>query len=193
MAASCRKNAGPRSWPPFDDPDVITGQGTIGIEIAEQCAAIGAKPDAIMVCCGGGGLVSGTALALSHTMPGVPVYAVEPKDFDDTRRSLASGKRETNDPKMRSICDALLSPSPGALTFALNSKLLKGVLTVSDDEARAAMAIAFTEYKLVVEPGGAVAMASVLSGKYPLRGKTVVAVASGGNVDPALFAQVLGA
>jgi threonine dehydratase len=179
--------------PPFDDPDVITGQGTIGIEIAEQCAAIGAKPDAIMVCCGGGGLVSGTALALSHTMPGVPVYAVEPKDFDDTRRSLASGKRETNDPKMRSICDALLSPSPGALTFALNSKLLKGVLTVSDDEARAAMAIAFTEYKLVVEPGGAVAMASVLSGKYPLRGKTVVAVASGGNVDPALFAQVLGA
>ena len=179
--------------PPFDDPDIIAGQGTIGIEIAEQCAAIGAKPDAIMVCCGGGGLVSGTALALSHTMPGVPVYAVEPKDFNDTQRSLASGKRETIDPNARSICDALLSPTPGVLTFALNSKLLKGVLTVSDDEARAAMAIAFTEYKLVVEPGGAVAMASVLSGKYPIRGKTVVVVASGGNVAPAQFAQVLGA
>ncbi|MBI3507002.1 MAG: threonine/serine dehydratase [Proteobacteria bacterium] len=192
MGRKFQEERGATLVPPFDDFDVISGQGTIGIEIAEQCAAIGAKPDAIMVCCGGGGLVSGTALALSHTMPGVPVYAVEPKDFDDTKRSFESGKRESIDPKARSICDALLSPSPGAITFALNSKLLKGVLTISDDEARSAMATAFIEYKLVVEPGGAVAMASVLSGKYPIKGKTVVAVASGGNVDPALFAQVLG-
>jgi threonine dehydratase len=178
---------------PYDDPDILTGQGTIGLEIAEQCAEIGVRPDAVIVCCGGGGLVSGTALALSGALPGVPVYSAEPTDFDDTKRSLESGKRETNDPGARSICDALLAATPGELTFALNKRLLKGGLAVTDDEARAAMATAFLEYKLVVEPGGAVAMASVLSGKYPIAGRTIVAVASGGNVDPALFAQVLGA
>ena len=159
---------------------------------AAQCAEIGAKPDAVVVCCGGGGLVSGTALALSDAMPGVPVYAVEPAGFDDTKRSLEGGTRVSNDPAARPICDALLSPAPGEITFALNSRLLKGGLVVTDDEARAAMRTAFVEFKLVVEPGGAVALASVLSGKLPIRGKTVVAVASGGNVDPALFAQVLG-
>ena len=178
---------------PYDDPDIIAGQGTIGLEIAEQCGALGIRPDAVIVCCGGGGLVSGTALALSGTMPGVPVYSAEPKDFDDTKRSLESGKRESNDPKARSICDALLAATPGEMTFALNKRLLKGGLAVRDDEARAAMATAFFELKLVLEPGGAVALASVLSGKYPIRGKTVVVVASGGNVDPAQFAQVLGA
>jgi threonine dehydratase len=178
---------------PYDDPAILTGQGTIGLEIAEQCAEIGVRPDAVIVCCGGGGLVSGTALALSGALPGVPVYSAEPKDFDDTKRSLESGKRESNDPSARSICDALLAATPGELTFALNRRLLKGGLAVSDDEARAAMATAFLEYKLVVEPGGAVAMACVLSGKYPIAGRTVVAVASGGNVDPAQFAQVLGA
>jgi len=177
---------------PYDDPDIIAGQGTIGLEIAEQCGALGIKPDAVIVCCGGGGLVSGTALALSQTLPGVPVYSAEPTDFDDTKRSLESGKRESNDPKARSICDALLAATPGEMTFALNKRLLKGGLSVSDDEARAAMATAFFELKLVLEPGGAVALASVLSGKYPIRGKTVVVVASGGNVDPAQFAQVLG-
>ncbi len=177
---------------PYDDPDIIAGQGTIGLEIAEQCGALGIKPDAVIVCCGGGGLVSGTALALSQAMPGVPVYSAEPKDFDDTKRSLESGRRESNDPKARSICDALLAATPGEMTFALNSRLLKGGLAVSDDEARAAMATAFLELKLVLEPGGAVAIASVLSGKYPIKGRTVVAVASGGNVDPAQFAQVLG-
>jgi len=178
---------------PYDDPDIIAGQGTIGLEIAEQCGALGIAPDAVIVCCGGGGLVSGTALALSHAMPDVPVYSAEPKDFDDTKRSLESGRRESNDPKARSICDALLAATPGEMTFALNKRLLKGGLAVSDDEARAAMATAFLELKLVLEPGGAVAVASVLSGKYPIKGKTVVAVASGGNVDPAQFAQVLGA
>ncbi|MBL8832223.1 MAG: threonine/serine dehydratase [Rhodospirillales bacterium] len=178
---------------PYDDPDIIAGQGTIGLEIAEQCGALGIAPDAVIVCCGGGGLVSGTALALSQAMPDVPVYSAEPKDFDDTKRSLESGRRESNDPKARSICDALLAATPGEMTFALNKRLLKGGLAVSDDEARAAMATAFLELKLVLEPGGAVAVASVLSGKYPIKGKTVVAVASGGNVDPAQFAQVLGA
>lgn len=178
--------------PPFDDPDVIAGQGTIGLEIAEQCGSLGVKPDAVIVCCGGGGLISGTALALSDTLPGVPVFAAEPADFDDTKRSLEGGRRVGNDPSARSICDALLSPMPGEITFALNSRLLKGGLTVTDDEARAAMRTAFIELKLVVEPGGAVALACALSGKYPIRGKTVVVVASGGNVDPALFAETLG-
>jgi len=177
--------------PPYDDPDIIAGQGTIGLEIAAQAAAIGAQIDAVLVCCGGGGLVSGTALALNARLPGVPVYAVEPADFDDTARSLKSGKREANAPDARSICDALLSPSPGELTFALNARLLKGGLTVSDREVFSAMAAAFTDLKLVVEPGGAVALAAALSGKIPVAGRTVAVVCSGGNVDPETFATAL--
>lgn len=177
---------------PYDDPDILCGQGTVGLEIAAQCQALGVAPDAVLVCCGGGGLVSGTALALSGALPGLPVYSAEPADFDETRRSLVSGKRESNAPDARSICDALLAPTPGELTFALNAKLLAGGLAVTDDEVRSAMRIAFVEFKLVVEPGGAVAIASVLSGKLPIAGKTLVAVASGGNVDPAMFAQIIG-
>ena len=177
--------------PPFDDPFIIGGQGTVGLEIAEQCRDRNAAPDAVLVCCGGGGLVSGTALALSEEMPGAPIYAVEPADFDDTKRSLESGRREEIDPNARSICDALLSPSPGRITFALNRTLLAGALTVTDAEARGAMRTAFTELKLVAEPGGAVALAAVLTGKIDIKGKTLVAVISGGNVDPSLFAEVL--
>lgn len=177
--------------PPYDDPDIIAGQGTIGLEIAAQAAAIGVQLDAVLVCCGGGGLVSGTALALNARLPGVPVYAVEPADFDDTARSLKSGKREANAPDARSICDALLSPSPGELTFALNARLLTGGLTVSDKEVFAAMAAAFTDLKLVVEPGGAVALAAALSGKIPVAGRTIAVVCSGGNVDPETFAKAL--
>jgi threonine dehydratase len=129
---------------------------------------------------------------LSGAAPGVPVYSVEPADFDDTKRSLASGKRENNASEARSICDALLAPAPGELTFAINRTLLAGGLSVTDDEVRAAMRTVFVEFKLVVEPGGAVAVASVLAGKLPTAGKTIVAVASGGNVDPAMFAQIMG-
>jgi threonine dehydratase len=179
--------------PPYDDPDIIAGQGTIGLEIAAQAAAIDAQLDAVLVCCGGGGLVSGTALALSARLPGAPVYAVEPAEFDDTARSLKSGKREANAPDARSICDALLSPSPGELTFALNARLLKGGLAVSDKEVFAAMAAAFTDLKLVVEPGGAVALAAALSGKIPVTGRTVAVVCSGGNVDPETFTKALAA
>ncbi len=177
---------------PYDDADILCGQGTLGLEIVDQCRELGVSPDAVVVCCGGGGLVSGTALALSGAAPGVPVYSVEPADFDETKRSLVSGKRESNSPDARSICDALLAPTPGELTFALNRKLLAGGVSVTDDEVRAAMRAVFVELKLVVEPGGAVAIASVLTGKLPTAGKTIVAVASGGNVDPALFAQIIG-
>lgn len=176
---------------PYDDAYVMAGQGTIGFEIAEQVKDLGAAPDAVLVNCGGGGLISGTALALSDAAPDLPVYAVEPALFDDTKRSLESGKRESVAPEARSICDALLSPMPGRLTFALNSKLLKGGFSVTDDEVRIAMRVAFAELKLVVEPGGAVSLAAILSGKIDIKGKTLVAVISGGNVDPAQFAQIL--
>ncbi len=176
---------------PYDDAYVMAGQGTIGYEIAEQAAELGAVPEAALVCCGGGGLISGTALALSDAAPGLPVYAVEPDLFDDTKRSLASGTRESVPPEARSICDALLSPMPGRLTFALNKNLLAGGFGVSDDEVRHAMRVAFTELKLVVEPGGAVALAAVLAGEIDIEGRTLVAVISGGNVDPAQFAAIL--
>ncbi|MBI3451522.1 MAG: threonine/serine dehydratase [Rhodospirillales bacterium] len=177
--------------PPYDDPYIVAGQGTIGLEIARQAEALGVRLDAVLVCCGGGGLISGTALALATATPGTKVYAVEPAGFDDTTRSLKSGRRERNDPSARSICDALLSPEPGALTFALNARLLAGGLVVTDDEVRRAMATAFAELKLVTEPGGAVALAAALTGKISLAGKTVAVVCSGGNVDPETFCAAL--
>ena len=172
---------------PYDDAGVIAGQGTIGLEIAEQAAEL----DAVLVCCGGGGLVSGTALALSEKLPGVPVYAVEPAGFDDTARSLASGSRIANDMSNRSICDALLAEKPGEITFELNRKLLKAGLVVSDAEAQIGMAHAFRYLKLVAEPGGAVALAAAVTGKIDMTGKTVAVVCSGGNVDQATFLEAL--
>ena len=177
---------------PYDDPGVMAGQGTVGLEISEQLDALGAQADVVLVCCGGGGLVSGTALALSNRKPGLPVYSVEPANFNDTERSLEVGERVENQSGAQSICDALLAPTPGELTFQLNSKLLKAGLSVSDDEALEAMAIAFETLKIVVEPGGAVALAAALSGKLDINGKTIVAVASGGNVDAAMFNRALG-
>ncbi|HTP82380.1 MAG TPA: threonine/serine dehydratase [Alphaproteobacteria bacterium] len=177
--------------PPFDDPFIIAGQGTIGLELAQQAEAAGAALDAVLAACSGGGLLAGIATAMKARQPSVAVYAVEPQGFDDLSRSLKSGKRETNDPGARSICDALLAPTPGELTFSINSHLLSGGFAVSDDEVRQAMAVAFEDYKLVVEPGGAVALAAVLSGKFPARGKTVAVVCSGGNVDPDVFASAI--
>jgi threonine dehydratase len=177
--------------PPFDHRLIIAGQGTTGLEIAEQAARIGAAPDAVLVCCGGGGLVAGVGLALVDRMPKAAVYSDEPRDFDDTRRSLISGVRQSNDVAARSICDSLQSPTPGALTFPINRRLLAGGLAVSDDEARQAMAIAFADFKLVLEPGGAVALAAVVADKITIVDRTVVAVCSGGNVDPETFITAL--
>jgi len=176
---------------PYDEPQVIAGQGTAGLEIAAQAKALGAALDAVIVCCGGGGLTAGCAIALAAECPSTAVYISEPEAFDDTRRSLIAGDRVSNDPKARSICDALLAPTPGVLTFAINRRLLKGGFAVSDTEVRRAMAIAFAELKLVVEPGGAVALAAVLSGKFAIRGRTVAVTASGGNVDRETFAAAL--
>jgi threonine dehydratase len=179
--------------PPFDDFRVMAGQGTAGLEIAAQAQALGVRLDAVVIPCSGGGLAAGCAVALAAESPGTQVYAAEPAGFDDLRRSLAEGERVANAPGAQSICDALLVAMPGELTFPVNRRLLKGSLAVSDDEVLAAMATAFAELKLVIEPGGAAALAAALSGKLDLKGRNVAVIASGGNVDPATFARALAA
>jgi len=179
--------------PPYDHPDIMAGQATVGLELHEQMAAAGAVPAAVLVPCSGGGLSSGVALAIRHLSPESAVYCVEPEGFDDYARSLKSGKRERNDVMSGSICDALLIAQPGELTFALNKELLAGGLVVSDAQVREAMRFAFEELKLVVEPGGAVALAALLSGSFkPARDSAVGVVLSGGNVDPQAYCGFIG-
>jgi len=177
--------------PAYDDPHVVAGQGTAGLELVRQAADLGLVPDQVLVPTSGGGLTAGTAIAVRELAPAAAIYGVEPEAFDDTRRSLAAGSLLRNPPEARSICDALQSSPPGSLTFAINRVLLAGVLTVSDAEVESAMARAFRDLKLVVEPGGAVALAAALAGKLPLAGRTTAIVLSGGNVDPATFIAAL--
>lgn len=177
--------------PPYNSPYIIAGQGTVGLELMQDARALDAVPDIVLVPAGGGGLVSGVALAVRHMRDAASVYAVEPEGFDDHARSLASGRRESNDRLSGSICDALLAPTPGELTFSVNARLLAGALAVSDEEVREAVRFAFEELKLVVEPGGAVALAALLAGKLECAGRTVAIVLSGGNIDRPLFAEIL--
>jgi len=172
---------------PFDDPFVIAGQGTVGLEIAEDLDDL----DIAFVPSSGGGLASGVALALTARFPQVRVYAVEPEGHDDVVRSLASGRREVNAPGVRSFCDALLSDRMGVLPFAIAQEKFAGALAVDDAAVAEAMRVAFREYKLVLEPGGAIALAAALSGRIDIKGARVAVIASGGNVDPDLFARVL--
>ncbi len=177
--------------PPYDHPHTVAGQGTCGLEIAEQVGDLGLALDNMLVCCGGGGLTSGIALALSEKSPQTKVYAVEPADFDDTVRSLETGHRVSNSKGHHSICDAILTPAPGEITFAINRKLLAGGLTVTDEEVRDAMRFAFNTLKLVIEPGGAVALAAALNGRVETKAKVTAITLSGGNVDRALFTSIL--
>lgn len=174
---------------PFDDARVIAGQGTIGLEIAEDLAAIGAEPDLILVPASGGGLAGGIALGVQGRFANARVVMVEPQGFEDQAGSLAAGRRVSNPKTSGSICDALLSPTPGEITFAVAQACGSTAVAVSDEEAKRAMAFAALEHKLVLEPGGAVALAALLEGRVDVAGKTVVVVLSGGNVDPALFAE----
>jgi len=169
--------------PPYNDELIIAGQGTVGLEILQQLQQDTIQADAIFCPCGGGGLIAGVATAIKSSMPEIEIFAVEPQDFDDTRRSLLAGERLANTPGMRSICDAIVTPTPGTLTFEINQKLLAGGLAVSDTAVVEAMVTAFTRLKLVVEPGGSVGLAALMSGAYPLDGKTVVVILSGGNMD----------
>ena len=176
---------------PYDDPLIIAGQGTTGLELARQATQVGASLEAALVCCGGGGLVAGCAIALTHLVPGIAVHPVEPEGHDDTARSLAAGERLANPAGGSPFCDALLAPMPGELTFAVNARLLAPGLVVTDAEVRTAMQLAFRHLHVVVEPGGAVALAAALTGRLAVRGRTIGIVLSGGNVDAPLFAEVL--
>ena len=174
---------------PYDDPQVIAGQGTVGLELAEQAAQAGVAEAPVFVCCGGGGLSSGIALALEARAPGLTVRTAEPQGFDDMARSLASGQRERNPALSGSICDAILTPSPGELTLPILARLAGPGAAITDEQALRAMALAFTHLRIVLEPGGAAALAAALfSEGLP---DAVIAVATGGNVDPATFATAL--
>ncbi|MCA0271088.1 MAG: threonine/serine dehydratase [Proteobacteria bacterium] len=176
---------------PYDEPQVIAGQGTTGLEIARQAKDAGIDRADVLVCCGGGGLTSGIALALQAHGPGLRARPVEPEGFDDVKRSLASGKVERNARLGGSLCDAIVTPQPGELTFPILKRLAGPGIAVSEDEALAAMAAAFSRLRIVLEPGGAVALAAALFRKDEVEGDAVIAVASGGNVDPGVFRQAL--
>ena len=176
---------------PFDDPNVIAGQGTAGLEIAEQVAEHGVRQADVLVCCGGGGLTSGIALALEADAPGLRVRPVEPEGFDDVARSLRSGGIERNNATSGNICDAIITPQPGKLTFPIMQRLCGPGLVVTEDEALQAMAHAFLRLKVIAEPGGAVALAAAICRQDQIEGDDVVVMISGGNVDPDLFARCL--
>lgn len=176
---------------PFDEPQVIAGQGTCGLEIAEQAAEVGVTRADVLVCCGGGGLTSGIALALEARAPGLRVRPVEPAGFDDTTRSLAAGRILRNAALSGSICDAIVTPEPGQITFPIMARLCGPGLVVTEDEVLRAMALAFARLKIVVEPGGAVALAAALFHGAEIGGDAIIAVATGGNVDDKVFTKAL--
>jgi threonine dehydratase len=176
---------------PYDDFMIVAGQGTVGLEVARQAQAMDANLNAFLAPCGGGGLISGCALALETESPETEIYSVEPVGFEDTALSVAAGERLVGKRYRKSICDALLSPKSGKITYEINARLLKSGLTINDETVIKAMKVAFNYFKLVVEPGGAAALAAVLSEKYKANGKTVAVVLSGGNVDAKVYRKAL--
>src|SRR6201996_6840427 len=192
--AIAREIAGKRGAtvvPPYDDPLVIAGQGTAGLEIAEDLQALGVTPDVVVVPASGGGLIAGVSTAIKARFPQAEMIVAEPAGFDDHARSLRAGHREAHDAKGRTICDALMAAIPGEITFAINSRLLSGAVSASDEEVGRAVGFAFRELKLVVEPGGAVGLGALLAGRLDIAGKTVVILLSGGNVDADLYAKLI--
>ena len=179
--------------PPFDDPKIIAGQGTAGREIVEDLAALGLAPEVVVIGASGGGLAAGISLAIKARVPGAKIFTAEPDGFDDTLRSFQSGKREVNARMSGTICDALMTQTPGAITWEINRRLIGEGVTASDEDVGRAVAFAFRELKLVVEPGGAIGLAALLAGKVDVRGKVTVAVLSGGNVDAELFHRLIAA
>lgn len=179
--------------PPYDDPMIIAGQGTIGREIVEDLARLDLAPEIVVVGASGGGLAAGISLAVKARVPQAKFYTAEPEGFDDTARSFMSGRRETNTRTSGTICDALMTQTPGELTFPITRELIGEGITASDAEVGRAVAFAFRELKLVVEPGGAIGLAALLAGKVPVAGKIVVGILSGGNVDTAMFDRLIAA
>jgi len=182
--------------PPYDDPLIIAGQGTIGREIVEDLERLGLKPGIVVVGASGGGLAAGISLGVKARVPAAKFYIAEPEGFDDTLRSFKSGRREANARMSGTICDALMSNTPGELTFPILRELIGAGITASDAEVAVAVRYAFNELKLVVEPGGAIGLAALLAGKLDgfcdIRGKVVVSILSGANVDAELFARLIG-
>jgi len=176
---------------PFDEPMVVAGQGTVGLEIAQGASKLGIENADVIVCCGGGGLTSGIALALEADAPTLRVRPAEPEGFDDVARSLASGKLERNTALSGNICDAIITPQAGDLTWPIMQRLCGPGLVISEDEALRAMALAFLRLKIVAEPGGAAALAAALFRTDQIEGSDVIVTVSGGNVDPAMFATAL--
>ncbi|MDT8328839.1 MAG: threonine/serine dehydratase [Roseovarius sp.] len=176
---------------PYDEPQVIAGQGTTGLEIAEDAIALGVAEADVLVCCGGGGLTSGIALALEADAPGLRARPCEPQGFDDATRSLASGRIERNAQLSGSLCDAIVTPQPGEITFPIMARLCGPGLVVTEDECLHAMALAWSRLKVVAEPGGAVALAAALFHADRIEGEAVFATISGGNVDAEVFQSAL--
>ena len=177
--------------PAFDDPFIVAGQGTAGLEAARQLEALGETADVLLCPASGGGLMAGMALAFERLSPATRLYVVEPQGYEDHAASLAAGRPTRVPPAPPSLCDSLMAPEPGAIPFAVTGPRLSGALAVSDAEALAAMAFAFRHLKLVLEPGGAVALAALLGGRLPLEGRTALVMASGGNVDAETFTRAL--
>ncbi|MFA6265627.1 MAG: threonine/serine dehydratase [Pseudolabrys sp.] len=195
IAEGIVKERGATLVPPYDDPMIIAGQGTIGVEIAEDLDRLGLKPEIVVVGASGGGLAAGVSLGIKSRAASARLFTAEPEDFDDTLRSFLRGERVANDKVTGSICDALMSNTPGEWTFPINKELIGQGISASDEEVAAAVRYAFHELKLVVEPGGAIGLAALLAGKLDnvvdIRGKTVVAILSGGNVDVEMYAKLI--
>ena len=177
--------------PPFDDVNVIIGQGTAGLEAVEQLKEINVIPDIVLCCCGGGGLIAGVSTSIKANYPNAQIYSVEPENFDDTKKSLEADMIVENTMQHLSICDALLANKPGNITFEINRKNLSGGISVSDTESLIAMKIAYKYFKIVLEPGGAVALAAAISKKIDIKNKNILVIASGGNVDSDIFEKCL--
>ena len=190
-AAEAYTKAGMILIRPYDDAQVIAGQGTTGLEIAEQAPEVGIDAAEVLICTGGGGLSAGISLALEAKAPKMKVRTCEPQGFDDVRISLETGTITAHNSPAKGLCDAILTPAPGEMTFPILHRLAGQGIAVSDEEAKRAMALAFNRLKIVLEPGGAVSLAAALFHRDALRMDTAIAVTTGGNVDPALFAQVL--
>ncbi|MEP3948293.1 threonine/serine dehydratase [Ascidiaceihabitans sp.] len=191
IGARLSKERGLTLIKPFDEPQVIAGQGTCGLEIAAQAAQVGVEQADVIVCCGGGGLTSGIALALEADAPQMRVRPAEPEGFDDVTRSLNTGAIQRNTAMSGNICDAIITPQPGDITFPIMQRLCGPGLVISEDEARHAMALAFSRLKVVAEPGGAAALAAALFRTDQIEGDDVIVTISGGNVDAAMFQSAL--
>lgn len=191
IAAAIAADTGKTLIPAFEHPDVMAGQGTCGLEAVEQLQQLGEVPEILISPCGGGGLLAGVSTAFTQLVPTVKVYGVEPAAYDDHKRSKQAGERRPAEPESSSFCDALLAPIPGELTWSVNSQTVTDFVTVSDEEVAHAISFAFRHLKLVVEPGGAVALAAILQNRLVLKDKVVCIILSGGNIDQTLFSRCL--